>query len=191
MWDSAFRVSTQRVTDALLHRPVLPSGARAFEKISAAIAVRTALRARTAEQTLLFLVPEITATTARHIIAALLVGNHAHVYGVGELSPEEVRPLFKGDALLVTQAVSASKVELSTLPIGSHQHMNDLWDIIPLSKYTKPEADKPRVFLANPGWMLAETVGRRFGAVVIDASHPRTFDTLPDLVRAAASCSAV
>ena len=74
MWDCAFEVSTQVVTDALLHRPVLPIGGMAFEKVSAAIAVRTALRAQTEEQTLLFLVPEATASTARWWIMA--EGNH-------------------------------------------------------------------------------------------------------------------
>ncbi|ONJ18758.1 hypothetical protein [Burkholderia cenocepacia] len=65
MWDSAFLISTQRVTDALLRKPVLSTGGKAFEKISAAIAVRMALRARPSiEQSLLFIVPEATASTA-------------------------------------------------------------------------------------------------------------------------------
>jgi len=189
MWDSAFLVSTQRVTDALLRKPVLPSGGKAFEKVSAAIAVRTALRARTAEQTLAFLVPEVTASTARQVTAALLVGNHAHANGERHLPPEEARPLLKGDVLLVTTAVSESKGDLDELPIGSYHRLKDLWDVIPLSKYTKPKADKPRLFLANPGWMLTDIANRQFGGIVIDASHPRTYATLPDLLRASAGCS--
>jgi hypothetical protein len=192
MWDSAFLSPQQRVTDALLRRPVLPNGGKAFEKVSAAMAVRTALLARpSAEHTLMFLVPEATASTARHIAAALLVGNHVHANGSGELPPAEVRPLFKGDVLLVTPAVSECKAELDEVPIGSYYRLKDYWEVIPLSKYTKPKGDKPRVCLANPGWMLAGVAGRRFGAVIIDASHPRTYTRLPDLLRMARGCSSL
>ncbi len=191
MWEDAFQVSTQRVTYALLCGSVLPSGGKPFEKVSAAIAVRTALNARVAKQTLLFLVPEVTATTARHIAAALLVGNHAHSGGHGELPPAEVHPLFKGDLLFVTPAVSDSKGELQEVPIAQYQRLKEYWDVIAFSKYTGRKADKPRVFLANPGWMLAGTAGRRFGAVVIDASHPRTIEKLPELLAAARGCSSI
>ena len=190
MWDSAFRVSTQRVTDALLHKLVLPAGGKAFEKVSAAIAVRTALGAQpSVEQSLLFLVPEATATTARHITAALLVGNYAHSMGDGQLPREEIHPLLKGDILLVTSAISACKGDLDDLRIGAYERLKDFWEVIPLSKYTKSKVDKPRVFLANPGWMLSGAASRRFGAVVIDASHPRTHDQLSDLLRVAAKCT--
>ncbi|RQP38380.1 DISARM anti-phage system protein DrmE domain-containing protein [Burkholderia ubonensis] len=192
MWDSAFLISTQRVTDALLRKPVLPTGGKAFEKISAAIAVRMALRARPSiEQSLLFIVPEATSSTARQIVAALLVGNYAHSKGDGQLPPEEVRPLFKGDILLVTPAVSVCKGELEELRIGVYDRLKDFWEVLPLSKYAKPQSDKPRVFLANPGWMPAGTAGRRFSVAVIDASHPRTYDRLPDLLRVAAGCTAL
>ncbi|GEM_PF-3211076 len=192
MWDSAFQISTQLVTDALLRKPVLPGGGKAFEKVSAAIAVRTALRARVAEQTLLFLVPEATASTARHITAALLVGNYVHANGQDQLPQEEVRQLFRGDVLLVTPAVSECKGALDDLPIvGSYHKLRDFWEVIPLSKYTKPKVDKPRVFLANPGWMLEGAAGRRFGAVIIDSSHPRTLERLPDLLRVATGCTSV
>lgn len=192
MWDSALQMSTQRLTNALLRKPVLPNGGKAFEKVSAAISVRTALRARTIEQTLLFLVPEATASTARHIAAALLVGNYAHSQGEGKLPYEEVRQLFKGDVLLVTSAVSECKSVLEDLHIvGSYHCLKDFWEVISLSKYTKPKADKSRVFLANPGWVTARAAGRRFGAVVIDASHPRTFERLPGLLRVATGCTSL
>ena len=191
MWDSAFRVSVQRVTDALLRKAVLPSGDRAFERVSAAMAVRVALLARQSEQTLLFQVPEATATTARHVAAALLIGNHAHTHGASELPAEEARPLFKGDLLLVTVAVSACKAELDALPIGSYNRLHDYWEVLPLSKYSTSRNDKPRVFLANPGWMQTSAAGRRFGAIVIDASHPRSFERVEDLTKAAMGCSSL
>src|SRR5262245_24375237 len=109
MWDSAFLCSPQHVTYALLCRPVLPIAGQAFEKVSGAIAVRTALSARVSEKTLIFLVPEATGSTALHITAALLVGNHAHTNGFNVLPPEEVRPVFKGSLLVITPFVSKTK----------------------------------------------------------------------------------
>lgn len=191
MWDTAFRVSTQRVTDALLRKPVLPSGAKAFERISGAMCVRSALASK-GEQTLIFLVPEATATPARQVTACLLVGDHAHAHGDGELPPAEVRRLLKGDVLLVTQAVSETKNVLDELPIGAYQRLKDCWDVIPASKYSNAQRrDKPRLLVANPGWVAKSAAGRRFGAVVIDASHPRTLEQLPELVKAARGCSSL
>lgn len=183
MWQSAFVTSSQKITSALLRKQVLASGARAFEKVSAAIAVRTALRIPTAGQTLLFVVPEATASTARHITAGLLVGNHAHTNALGQLPTAETRPLFQGDVLLITSAVSECKGELDELSLGG-QRLKEIWDVRSFSKYSNPESQKPRVFLANPGWMLTVTATRRFGSVVIDASHPRTLAKLPELLRA-------
>ena len=191
MWNSAIQSSTQLVTDALLHRPVLPRDARAFEKVSGAIAVRTALQGRTSEQTLMFFVPEANARTARYVTAALLVGEHAHRCAGAELPLEEARRLFRGDVLLVTQAVSDSKNQLDEFPIGRSQKLSDVWKVTPLSKYSAQSCEKPRVFLANPGWLVKGTAGKRFGVVVIDASHPRTFAQLPDLVRVARGCSSL
>lgn len=189
MWDRAIQLSTQLVTHALLHRSVLPNEALAFEKISGALAVRTALRSRRAPQTLLFLVPEATAATARYVTASLLIGDYAHVNGASELPADEVLRLVKGDVLLVTQAVSDSKDLLEALPIGSYQRLADIWDVVSFSKYTAGRGNKPRVFVANPGWLLQAAAGRRFGAVIIDASHPRTFSQLVDLTRAAKGCT--
>ncbi len=191
MWDSALQVSTQPVTDALLHRLVLPNNALAFEKVSGVIAVRTALRTRVADQTLLFVVPEATAATARHITAALLIGDHAHSHAAqdGRVPAAEARPLLKGDVLLVTQAVSESKATLDDLPIGRSQRLSDIWEVTPLSKYSATKSDKPRVFVANPGWLAKSAAGRSFGAVIIDASHPRTLEQLPELVKTATGCT--
>src|SRR5882672_1430317 len=191
MWDSAFLTSAQTVTHALLCKPVLPAGGKPFERVSAAIAVRTALGARAGDKTLLFVVPEATQSTALHIGAALLVGNYAHVNGNANLPADEVRPLFKGDLLLVTPAVSATKGTLEHLRLGQYYELRDFWEISPLSRYTAARGSKPRVFLANPGWTETGAAGRRFGAVVIDASHPRALENLPELLRAASGCSSI
>jgi hypothetical protein len=166
----------------------LPKGASAFEKVSAAIAVRTALCAHAAHQVVLFVVPEASASTARYVTAGLLIGNHVHTNALGQLPTEEVRPLFRGDILLITAAVSECKGELDDLRLAGGQRLKDIWEVVPFSKYSKSTSKKPRVFLANPGWVLNGVAGRQFGAVVIDASHPRTYARLTDLARAAAEC---
>lgn len=191
MWDGAIQSSTQRITDALLHRSVLPEDALAFEKVSGAIAVRAALLLSTGDQGVLFAVPEATASTARHIVAALLIGDHAHMNAQGVVPKAEVRPLLRGDIVLVTQAISVSKSILDDLHIGKGQRLSDIWDVTTLSRYTAAKSSKPRVFLANPGWLRKAMGGRRFGAVVIDASHPSTFAQLPDLMRAASGCTSL
>ncbi|MBS0444483.1 MAG: hypothetical protein JSR59_00905 [Proteobacteria bacterium] len=189
MWDSALQSSTQLVTHALLHKTVPPADALAFEKVSGAVAVRAALRLLAGEQSLLFAVPEATASTARHIVASLLIGDHAHANAQGQVPQVDERHLLRGDIVLVTQAVSAGKARLENLPIGRGQHLADLWEVTTLSRYTAAKSSKPRVFLANPGWLEKTMSGRRFGAVVIDASHPSTFAQLPQLMRAASGCT--
>jgi hypothetical protein len=189
MWDSALQSSTQLVTHALLHKTVLPADALAFEKVSGAVAVRAALRLLAGEQSLLFAVPEATASTARHVVASLLIGDHAHANAQGQVPQVEERHLLRGDIVLVTQAVSAGKARLENLPIGRGQHLADLWEVTTLSRYTAAKSSKPRVFLANPGWLEKTMSGRRFGAVVIDASHPSTFAQLPQLMKAASGCT--
>lgn len=191
MWDGAIRSSTQRVTDALLHRAVLPQDALAFERVSGAFAVRAALRLPVGEQSLLFAVPEATASTARHVVAALLIGDHAHANAQGALPQVEVRPLLRGDIVLVTQAISKGKVRLDELHIGKGQRLADIWEVATLSRYTTKKSTKPRVFLANPGWLEKTTGEHQFGAVVIDASHPSTFARLPELMRAASGCTSL
>lgn len=191
MWDSAIQHSTQRVTDALLHRDVLPRDSLAFEKITGALAVRAALQPRSKEQSLLFVVPELTATTATHVVAALLVGDHAHANGQAELPEHEVKHLLRGDIVVVTHAISDSKAKLEELRVGRGQRISDLWEIATLSRYTPSRSQKPRVFLTNPGWLNSVVSGRRFGAVVIDASHPNSLAHLPELLRAASGCTSL
>lgn len=170
---------------------MLPTDWHAYERVTGAIAVRTALCSRAREQTLLFLVPEPTAHVARHLTASLLVGNHAHTYGSGELPSAEVRSLFRGDVLLVTPSIGECKAELEDIALPGYRRLRDIWDVVPLSRYSATRSEKPRVFLANPGWLSTVAAGRRYGAVIIDASHPRTVEQLPALLRQASGCSAV
>ncbi|OXI86013.1 hypothetical protein CFB50_15420 [Burkholderia sp. AU33423] len=188
MWASAFQISVQRVTHELLSGSVLPFDAKAFEKVSAAIAVRATLCAKQLAKPLFFLVPGATPSTARHVTAGLLIGNHAHANGGGILPDTDVRAIFKGDIVLVTQAVTQSKVDLAHLPIAS-QVLADIWEVAPLTRHAAPRTNKPRLYVANPGWVLENTMARRFGAVIIDASHPRTLASLRPLFDAARGCT--
>lgn len=188
MWVSAFLIAIQRVTYELLCGNVLPRDAKAYEKVSAAMAVRAALCSRQLAKPLFFLVPGTTPSTARHVTAGLLIGNHAHTNGARILPDVEVRALFKGNIVLVTQAVTQSKIDLERLRIGS-QLLADIWEVAPLTRYAAPRTNKPRLYVANPGWVLENTRARRFGAVIIDASHPRTLSSLQSLVDAARGCT--
>lgn len=183
MWADAFRSTDQRITQALLQRQVLPAAARGFEKASGAIAVRAALQLHDAHRhTLIFAVPEATASTARHVAAALLVGEVGHSKAnAGMLPSTELRSLLRGDLLLITQAISESKDKLSQLGIGTGR-LSDIWEVATLNRHTEAQASKPRLLLANPGWLAASNPDRRFGAIIIDGSHPRSLEQVADLV---------
>src|SRR5258708_3820820 len=47
-----------------------------------------------------------------------------------------------------------------------------------LTRYTKARYTKARVYIANPGWVAEHLPKRPFGAVVIDATQPRTMTQL-------------
>src|SRR5258708_40081751 len=47
-----------------------------------------------------------------------------------------------------------------------------------LTRYTKARYTKARVYIANPGWVTEHLPKRPFGAVVIDATQPRTMTQL-------------
>lgn len=191
MWETAFSGSVQPITQALLRRAVLPVWGKGFEKVSAAIAVRFALLAHAKPQTLFLLVPEASDTTARYIAAGLLVGDFAHKNGATHLIPREVGTLISGDLLLVTQSVSPSKTALEELKLGSQYPLGDLWDVAPLTRYLSRRYTKPRVYLANPGWAVDNLPKLPFGAVVIDATHPRTLAQLKTVLAGSVSKSPV
>jgi len=191
MWETAFSGLTQPITQAFLHRAILPAWGKGFEKVSAAIAVRLALLAHAKPQTLFLLVPEASDMTARYIAAALLVGDFAHKNGAVHLIPPEVGPLIDGDLLLVTQSVSPSKTALEEIKLGSQYPLGELWEVAALTRYFSTRNTKPRVYLANPGWAVENLPKRPFGAVVIDATHPRTLAQLKTILAGPVSKSPV
>lgn len=182
MWESSFNNTSQPITEAFLHRHVLPSWGEAFEKISVAMSVRLALSAKNRPAIHYFLIPCSSEKTACYLAAGLLVGNLAHSNGGANLPSNEAGNLWKGDLLLVTPAVTQSKASLAELKLMGNQPLSDLWEITTLSRYCKTKSQRPRVFLSNPGWVLKGLSRRRFGVVVLDATHPRTMRRLAELV---------
>lgn len=178
MWETAFKGADQPITQALLHKAILPASGKGFEKISAAIAVRLALMARVNPRTLLLLVPEASDTTARYVAAGLLVGDFAHRNSGNRIGIQESGPLLNGDLLFITQSVTPSKTAFEDLKLASRYPLGEMWEVTALTKYTKPRYIKPRVYVANPGWVTEHLPKRLFGAVVIDATQPRTMAQL-------------
>lgn len=178
MWETAFNGADQPVTQALLHKAILPAWGKGFEKVSAAIAVRLALMARANPRTLLLLLPEASDATARYVAAGLLVGNFAHKNGGDLLGVRESGPLINGDLLFITQSVTPSKAAFEDLKLASRYSLGEMWEVTALTKYTKTRYTKPRVYIANPGWVAEHLPKRPFGAVVIDATQPRTMSQL-------------
>src|SRR5882672_5344449 len=178
MWETAFNGADQPVSHALLHKAILPAWGRGFEKVSAAIAVRWALSARTNPRTLLLLVPEASDATARYAAAGLLVGDFAHRTGGDRMGVGESGPLLNGDLLFITQSVTPSKAAFEDLKLAGRYPLGEMWEVTALTKYTKPRYTKPRVYIANPGWVTEQLPKRPFGAVVIDATRPRSITQL-------------
>lgn len=151
---------------------------KGFEKVSAAIAVRSALMFRANPRTLLLLVPEASDTTARYVAAALLVGDVAHKNAGEQLAGRESGAFLNGDLLFITQSVTPSKAAFEELKLLGRYPLTDIWEVTALTKYTKPRYTKPRIYIANPGWVTEHLPKRPFGAVVIDATQPRTMSQL-------------
>lgn len=183
MWETAFNDSDQPVTQALLHKVILPTWGKGFEKVSAAIAVRLALIAHVSPRILLLLIPEASDTTARYVAAGLLVGDFAHRNGGDRIGIRESNPLINGDLLLITQSVTQSKAAFEDLKLANQHPLGEMWEVAALTKYTKVRCAKPRVYITNPGWIPEQLPKRPFGAVVIDATQPRTMTHLATMLK--------
>jgi hypothetical protein len=173
--------SYNRVGLALLGTSVLPAKSEPYERVSAAMAVRAAISALRNPATLLFLVPEGTSSTARYILSGLLAGNYAHQHGVGFLPTEECQAFLTTQILFVTPAVSECVTDLQDVRLAGSTSLTDLWAIVPLAKQPPRASNKLRIFVANPGWATARIRDRKYSAVIIDATHPRTLHQLPHL----------
>ncbi|MCA3749768.1 MAG: hypothetical protein IN808_11615 [Rubrobacter sp.] len=121
---------------------------------------------------LVFLVPGATQSLGRYVAVALLLADLVHRSGRYVAKGEEGK-LLHGDVLLVTQHIRRCTELLRGLRLRSYR-LSDYWQIEVLSKYSRPDVARPRVFVVNPGWKMSTGKARRFGCVIVDASHPRT-----------------
>src|SRR5271157_514314 len=195
MWLETFREvgQTESTLASKLLRDRIPlsrKGSRIsgtlVERVSAVLASRLPVRLKPGQKRrLVFMLPNATQSLGRYLAVSLLLADFVHRQGFGVPSNEKGR-LIPGDLLLITQHIRecvsilrevAIRYGTETLPLTK------FWPIEVLSQYSSPIDDKPRVFVANPGW--ASTLGdrRQFGTVVIDFSHPRTGDHLDSLLK--------
>lgn len=186
MWLDAFRaLAVGETLSAVVLRDRLPlaeNGTRLYgtaaERASGVMAARLALAASRSRafpgkrQRLAFLVPQATQSLARYLAVSLLLADFVHREG-SRVPVDEQGPLLRGDVLLVTQRIRRCTDLLRRLRVGPLP-LSDHWQIEVLSKYTRSTSNKPRVFVANPGWKMPEGARHRFACAIVDASHPRT-----------------
>ena len=191
MWVDAFEsLADGGGLPAVVLRDQLPltgDGARlessAAERASGVMAARLALTASQARkgERLTFLVPQATQSLARYLTVSLLLADFVHREG-NRVPEDEQRSLLPGDVLLVTQRIRRCADLLRRLCVGSLP-LSDYWQIEVLSKYTRSITNKPRVFIANPGWNIPEGTRYTFAGAIVDASHPRTAAHLETVLR--------
>jgi hypothetical protein len=173
------------IVAGLLGTELLPRSYAPFERVSAAIAVRYLVASRPGPRALLFLLPGGSEATARCILSGLLIGSYGHENGSGRLPSEEVRRLLIGNVLFITHAPSRAIEELTDIVFGGTTPLSALWDIVPIAGSTSSTGPRQRIFVANPGWVPERILNRKFSAVVIDATHPKTQDRLFELLNIA------
>lgn len=183
MWESCFCNTKQPITEAILHRPLLPNWGESFEKVSVAMSVRLALTVQQEPHIHYFLVPNPSARTACYLAVGMLVGHFAHSKGGPNLPAKELVDLWNNDLLLVTPAISQSRAWLTELRLLGDQPLSNVWEITTLSRDINTKSLRPRVVLSNPGWVQKGLQSNRFGAIVIDATHPRTLRRLNELIQ--------
>ena len=184
MWETAFSTCGNAVSEALLRGRILSSSTASFERVSAALAVRGVLRRKSGARTWLFLAPHASESTARCLVAGLLIGNFGHMHGQAHLPPAEVGYLFEGDLLFVTPAVRPAVEALTDLRLAPYVALNEMWEVATLSQYRRPQKrGKPRIYVTNPGWAIEKGRNVAFGALVIDATQPRTLTRLQELLQ--------
>ncbi len=195
MWVETFRevAQTESTLASVLLKDRIPlsrKGSRLsgtlIERASGVLASRLPVKLKPWEKRrLVFLLPNATQSLGRHLAVSLLLADFVHRQGFG-VPPNEKGRLVPGDLLLITQHIRecvsmlrevAIRYGTETLPLTK------FWPIEVLSQYSQPVDDKPRVFVANPGWASTLDATRRFGTVVIDFSHPRTGDHLDSLLK--------
>jgi hypothetical protein len=198
MWLDPFTALQHRSLGNVLLKDQLPllQGNRrvsssVIERASGVLASRLPVQLEKGQQRrLVFLLPNATQSLGRYLTVSLLLADFVHRFGREHgpyVSDTEVGALIRGDLLLVTQHIRDCATLLRGLCLKSTAGtrplpLTDYWSIEVLSKYTPPSNRRPRVFVANPGWLLSGDQRYDLGGVVIDASHPRTAMHLDNLL---------
>lgn len=194
MWTDAIQelIRGPKTFPHVLARDVIPLTYRGdrlptttVERVSGLFLLRLALASATDyPQRLMFFLPNATKDLAQYLAVVLLLGDFAHRFGPQYGFPipaEEAGPLVKGDVLVLTQHVTDTVQMLREVAVGQVQ-LADRWKIESFSKYSVPTGEEPRVYVANPGWVRSTLLPQTFGALVVDASHPRTVAHLPTIL---------
>ncbi len=188
MWLTPFReVMRQRNTlcSRLLTGAIRISAASGFlrqdlaSRASAVMAIRPLGSA--AGRVLVIQRPDVSPGCGRLVVLAFLFARVAQAHGRGSDFAA-----IQGDMLLVTQEIVETRqllraVQLST--VGNRVTIGEAFSVCPVG-WRVQSTDVRTLYLANPGRVQALYDHGRFGAVVIDASHPRTIACLPHLLAA-------
>jgi hypothetical protein len=152
------------------------------ERTSSVMVTRLPLHLQSSEKRrLMFLVPKATQHLGQFLTVSLLLADFVHRFDP-RIPSSEKGCLVNGDLLLITQHIRECISLLREVSIEDTK-LTKFWPIEVLSQYSPPIDDKPRVFVANPGWLGTIDIQRQFHSVIIDASHPRTLEHLDNLLR--------
>lgn len=112
--------------------------------------------------------------------AGLLLADFVCRHAPEKMSHGTGGPLLAGDVLIITHSVGDTIEWLNTIQFKDYR-LRDHWHVGSFSKFSRSHGPA-RVFAANPGWVLEESLDRRISALLIDATHPRTLTKVPRLL---------
>lgn len=194
MWLDTFRILSKRrqsFISRLLNDEIpldvegSPFASSVLERASGVLAARLPVHRSAGEsRRLVFVLPNATQSLGRFLAVSLLLADFVHRAGEGVPAQEKGR-LLEGDVLFVTQHIQECVKLLRSVAIkyrSESLRLSHFWPIQVFSQYSPTIDDRPRVFVANPGWSSTIGVRRPFGSVVVDVSHPRTVDHLERLL---------
>jgi len=163
---------------ALLRLKVLPADTRPSQRVNAVLTSQLLGLAQTERRLLNIITPHDGASHALISTVGLLITDFLHQQLGGAR--------LQGHVLLVTHAVTAGLELLDQFELpDSDVRLSAFWPVESFSRYQAAPDDRPHVVVANPGWITRlETLPTTFGAVIIDATHPRTFSRLGELEHA-------
>ena len=163
---------------AMLHLNVLPRGTDARQRVTAILASQLLGGVEERPGMLHFMLPAGDPSNALITATSLLITDFFHQMQRGQR--------LEGNLLLVTPAISDSIEHLESLVLeGSEVRLSEMWPVESFSRYQPLQGDRPRVIVANPGWITRlQSLPGKIGGVIVDATHPRTLAQLGPLEEA-------